>query len=216
MKLFIVTFALVISALVRIFYFTPVEINQGIVQKIFYVHVGAAMAMYTGCFLSFLFSILYLNKKKLAHFQISQSSLEVGYIFCCIVLLVGPIWAKPIWGTYWTWEPRLTTTFIAWLMYSGYLLLYYYFRETRKIPFGVLSALSIISFFNIPMIHLSVRLWRGVHPSVIKNKDGLPPSMQITLLLTMVAMVSLYFLIFRQRLAIHRLETKIQQYKEGN
>lgn len=215
MKLFAITFLLMIGALVRIFYFTPTELNQGLVQKTFYIHVGAAMAMYVGCFLSFLFSILYLVKKRISHFQISQSSLEVGYIFCCIVLLVGPIWAKPIWGTYWTWEPRLTTTFVAWLMYSGYLLLYYYFKEARKQGYRILSVISIVSFFNIPMIHLSVRIWRGIHPSVIRNKDGLPPSMQLTLVITLIAVVSLYFLILRQRLSIHKLESMIQNLKKG-
>lgn len=215
MKLFFIAFLLVFSALAQIFYNTPIEANQGVVQKIFYIHVSSAITMYLGYFISFMFAILYFKKKKIAHFQISQSALEVAYVFTCIVLTTGPIWAKPIWGTYWTWEPRLTTTFILFLMYSAYLLLYSYFKEVRKPAYGILSTVSIISFVNVPIVHLSVKLWRGIHPSVLRNKEGLPPSMQITLVFTLIAIVALYFLILRQRVMIHRLESSTEKLKEA-
>jgi heme exporter protein C len=135
----------------------------------------------------------------------------VGYVFSCIVLASGPIWAKPIWGTYWTWEPRLTTTFIMWLMYSAYLLLYSYFREIGRHGYGILSVISIVTFVNIPIIHLSVKLWRGIHPSVLRNKEGLPDSMQLTLVVTLVAVISLFFLLLRQRFTLHKLEHSLQK-----
>lgn len=214
MKLFLISFLLLFSALAHIFYNTPIEANQGIVQKIFYIHVSSAITMYLGYFISFMFAILYFMKKKISHFQISQSALEVAYVFTCIVLTTGPIWAKPIWGTYWTWEPRLTTTFILFLMYSGYMLLYSYLKEARKPGYGILSAISIVSFVNVPIVHLSVKLWRGIHPSVLRNKEGLPPSMQMTLVFTLIAILTLYFLILRQRIMIHRLEASIERLKE--
>lgn len=203
-----------VVALCVIFFYAPIELNQGVVQKIFYIHVSSALTMYMGFFISFLFSITYFLKKKNIYFFISQSALEVAYVFCCVVLVTGPIWAKPIWGTFWTWEPRLTTAFIMWLMYSAYLLLYSYFHEIRKRGYSILSAISLISFVNIPLVHLSVKLWRGVHPSVLRNKDGLPSSMQVTLVISLIAMLCFFFLLFRQRLAIHKLEHSIEKLKQ--
>ncbi len=211
MKHFFLTIALILAVICTIFFYAPLEINQGMVQKIFYIHVSSAITMYIGFFISFLFSILYFMKKKSNLFFISQSSLEVAYVFSCIVLASGPIWAKPIWGTYWTWEPRLTTTFVMWLMYSAYMLFYSYFRETKKQGYGILSVISMISFLNVPLIHLSVKLWRGVHPSVLRNKEGLPPSMQLTLVLSLIGVVCLFFLLVRMRYAIHRLEASVER-----
>lgn len=213
MTLFILSALMVVGSLLTIFFYAPLELNQGIAQKIFYVHVSSALTMYAGFFISFLFSILYFMKKMQRHFLISQASLEVAYVFCCIVLISGPIWAKPIWGNYWTWEPRLTTTFIMWLMYSAYLLLYSYFRESRKKAYGILCAISLISFINVPVVHMSVKLWRGIHPSVLRNKEGLPPSMQMTLVITLISFLFLYFLIFNMRWKINKLESAIERLK---
>ena len=218
MKQVVVTALLVLSALATIFFYVPSEETQGLVQKIFYIHVSSAITMYIGFFISLLFAVSYLIKKNTLHFYVSQSALEVGYVFSCIVLASGPIWAKPIWGTYWTWEPRLTTTFIMWLMYSAYLLLYSYFREVGREGYKILSVISIITFINIPIIHLSVKLWRGIHPSVLRNKDGLPQSMQLTLVITLIALISLFFLLLRQRFTLHKLERSFQklQSKESH
>lgn len=213
MKHLIISATLLFTALTVIFFFVPSEATQGLVQKIFYVHVSSAITMYIGFFISFLFSISYFVTKKNMHFYVSQSALEVAYVFCCCVLITGPIWAKPIWGTFWTWEPRLTTTFIMWLMYSAYILLYSYFNEIRKRGYGILSAISLIAFLNIPLIHFSVQLWRGIHPSVLRNKEGLPASMQQTLVLTMISLICLFFLLFRQRFAIHKLEASVEKLR---
>jgi heme exporter protein C len=215
MKHLFTSAALFTAMLLMIFFYAPIELNQGVAQKIFYIHVASALTMYLGFFISFLFSISYLMKKRATHFFVSQSALEVAYVFCITMLLTGPLWAKPIWGVYWTWEPRLTTTFIMWLMYSGYMLLYSYFHETRKRGYGILSVISLISFVNIPIVHLSVKLWRGVHPSVIRNKDGLPESMQLTLIVSVFVMMIFYFLLFRQRFQIHKLENSIEKLKQN-
>ena len=215
MKHLITSAALMIAALSVIFFYAPLELNQGVAQKIFYIHVASALSMYLGFFISFLFSISYLMKKKPMHFFLSHSALEVAYVFCVTMLITGPLWAKPIWGVYWTWEPRLTTTFIMWLMYSGYLLLHSYFKESNKRGYGILSAISLISFVNVPLVHLSVKLWRGVHPSVIRNKDGLPESMQLTLVFSLLVMIVFYFLLIRQRFQICKLENSIEKLRQG-
>lgn len=215
MKHLLTSAALLLGALTVIFFYVPSEASQGLVQKIFYIHVSSAITMYIGFFIAFLFSISYFITKKRIHFFVSQSAVEVAYVFCCAVLVTGPIWAKPIWGTFWTWEPRLTTTFIMFLMYSAYMLLYSYFRETRKRGYGILSVISLVSFLNIPLIHFSVQLWRGIHPSVLKNKEGLPVSMQQTLVLTLITLVCFFFLLFRQRFAIHKLEASLEKLRQS-
>ncbi|MCC7460405.1 MAG: cytochrome c biogenesis protein CcsA [Proteobacteria bacterium] len=215
MKHIITSALLFVGMLLMVFFYAPMELNQGVAQKIFYIHLSSALAMYLGFFISFLFSASYLIKKNARHFFIAHSALEVAYVFCLTMLVTGPLWAKPIWGVYWTWEPRLTTTFIMWLMYSGYLLLYSYFQEVRKRGYGILSAISLVSFINVPLVHLSVKLWRGVHPSVIRNKDGLPESMQLTLVVSLLVMLVFFFLLLRQRFHIYKLENSIEKLRQG-
>ena len=100
-----------------------------------------------------------------------------------------------------------------WLNYSAYILIYSYFNEILLRGYGILSAISLIAFLNIPLIHFSVQLWRGIHPSVLRNKEGLPTSMQQTLVLTMISLICLFFLLFRQRFAIHKLEASLEKLR---
>jgi len=192
-----------------IFFYAPMESSQGIVQKIFYIHVSSAITMYVAFFIAFVSGILYLVQRRLIHIDRLHASIEVGYLFICIVLLTGPIWAKPIWGTYWTWEPRLTTTFILWLIYTGYLLFYSYLRENRQRAPMLASIIAIIAFIDVPLIHFSVKLFRGVHPSVIKTKGGLPPSMTYVLVFTLFVFLCLFFYLFSHRYYLERLHRQI-------
>lgn len=194
-----------------IFFYAPIEKTQGMVQKIFYVHVSSALTMYLGYFIAFVMSIRYLIRKRVNDFYIAKSAIEVGYLFTCIVLLTGPVWAKPIWGTYWTWEPRLTTTFVLWLIYTAYLLFQSYAMQERKRVETLSSIIAIIAFLDVPLIHFSVKLWRGVHPSVIRNKDGLPPSMQATLIVSLCVMFLLFAYLFRHRLFLEKLTQELIQ-----
>lgn len=108
----VVTFLLMFAAIYAIFIYAPIEKTMGIVQKIFYLHVPAAFLAFSAFFITFLASIVYLYKKDQKWDVIAYCSAEVGVLFCTIVLITGPIWAKPVWNVWWTWDPRLTTTLI--------------------------------------------------------------------------------------------------------
>jgi len=192
-----------------IFFYAPEEAQQGIVQKIFYIHVSSALTMYIGFFLSFLASLMFLLEHKTFWDEISVCAAEVAFFLCTVVLLTGPIWAKPIWGAWWTWDPRLTTTFLLWMMYAAYLVLRSYLEGSSR-QRTVSAILAIIAFLDVPLIHFSVRLWRGIHPSVIGSKQGgLPPSMQLTLTLTLIAFVMFFFALFMTRLRLEQTRNQV-------
>ncbi len=154
------------------------EVGQGFVQKIFFFHVPAAFVMYAALFLAAIFAGLYLSKKRDPHYDLlSRAFTETSLIFATIVIVSGPIWAKPIWGVYWTWDPRLTTTFIAFLLLIATLSVRKVFSDRRLESRGsVISAILVfLAVLDIPLVHFSVKLWRGIHPSVLKNPQGLPP-----------------------------------------
>jgi heme exporter protein C len=175
--------------------FTPVEINQGLAQKIFYVHVpSAVVAIWVAVPMTGLASILYLwlHDPRLDRF--AAASAEVATVFCAVVLTTGPIWGKPIWGTWWTWDGRLTLTLFLFFLLLGYHTLRAAIRE--PLERGRFSAvLGIMGLVLIPFIHLSVYLWRGLHPKpvVLKpSEPSLPPEMLRTLLIGFGAFFLLY------------------------
>lgn len=200
-------------AFINIFFFTPEEISQGLVQKIFYVHLSCAMMMYVGFLLSFIFSVFYLIEKRVRWDGLALVSSEVGFLFCTLVLSTGPIWARPIWGTWWTWEPRLTTTFILWLTYASYFVL----RQNLNLPKQRATAsavISILAAINIPLIHFSVKIWRGIHPTVLNSKNGgLPLSMKKTLLLTVLSFLIWFVALFFQRWKLEKSKIVLSNIK---
>ena len=200
------------AALIMIFFFTPEEASQGLVQKIFYIHVSSAITMYLAFFIAFLSSILYLSDQKIIWDEVSVSAVEVGLLFCSIVLVTGPIWARPIWGTWWTWEPRLTTTFLLFMLYVSYLIARQAITSHRKARMS--AVISIVAFIDVPLIHYSVKLWRGIHPSVINNKSGgLPASMQITLAVAMLSMILFFTSLFLTRWKIEKNKNNLEKLK---
>ena len=196
-----------LGAMVAIAFYAPVEATQGVVQKIFYVHVASAWSSYLAFFITFVSSILYLWKRDRAWDLLALASAEVGVVFCTAVLLSGPFWGKPIWGTWWTWDARLTSTLVLWLIFVGYLLLRPFAGEgERGARFA--AAVAIIGFLDIPLIHLSVRWWRTLHPApVVMNREGpqLPIEMLQTLLLTLLAFTLLTITFIAIRAELERL-----------
>ncbi len=209
MKLKLFAMAALFAAFGVIFFYAPVEAEQGIVQKIFYIHVSSAMTMYVGFFIAFVSSLLYLSQRKTKWDEIAVSGVEVGFLFCTIVVATGPVWAKPIWGAWWTWDPRLTTTLLIWLLYAGYLVLRAYLAESPKK--GTVSAIvAVIAALDIPLVHFSVRIWRGMHPTVMTGKGGgIPASMRITLFVTLFAVLCLFAALFHARLRLERSRNRL-------
>ena len=149
----ILLFAAVPIGLYFAFFYAPVERIMGIVQKIFYFHVASAWIGFAAFFVTFVASILYLITKKYTFDDIAAASAEIGLAFCTIVILTGPLWAKPAWGKFWTWDPRLTSTLLLWFIYVGYIMLRQFMDESdRRAKFS--AAVGIIGFIDVPVVFL--------------------------------------------------------------
>jgi heme exporter protein C len=166
-----------------IFVHAPVEEQMGIVQKIFYFHVPSAYSMYVAFTIAMVGSVGYLWKRQPRFDALAVAGAEVGLLFCSIVLMTGPLWARNAWGTYWTWDPRLTTTLLAAMIYASFVALRS-LGTAGEAEKRFASALGIVGFFLLPIIHYSVQAWRGQHPTVITGRGGgLHPDMVPALLI---------------------------------
>lgn len=190
-----------ITALVRVVYFTPFEAIQGPAQKIFYVHVSAAWAAFLSFGLVGVLSGLYLWMRDEKLDRLAESSAEVGTVFTTIVLITGPLWAKPVWGTYWTWDARLTLTLFLWFIFVAYMIL----RGAVDEP-GMRArysaVLGILGALLVPFIHLSVYMFRTLHPKPIvakPDRPSLPNEMLVTLAICVVAALILLWAFLRAR-----------------
>ncbi len=193
-----VTGVLGLASIGLITWVAPPELTQGYVQKLFYVHVGSAVAMDIGFIVSALGAIWYLWRRSPNADALALAGAEVGLVFCTIVLLTGPIWARPIWGVWWTWDARLTSTLFCWLIFAAYLLVRQVIRNPSR-QRTVSAAVAIIGALDIPIIAFAVKLWRGAHPSVLGNENSMPGSMRITLIITMLFLMLLAGLLIRLR-----------------
>ncbi len=180
----LLTYVLMLLALYTIFIYAPVEKTMGVIQKIFYIHVPSAFLAYLAFFITFIASIFYLYRKDPKWDTVAHCAVETGVIFCTIVLITGPIWAKPIWNVWWTWDPRLTTTLILWFTYVAYLMLRRSVKENQRA--NLAAVFGIIGFINVPITFFSIRLWRTIHPVIITSR-GLNMSwpMKFSLIITL-------------------------------
>lgn len=160
---FAIVAILLFISLNLIFSYADVEKTMLETQKIFYLHVSAAMTLYLAFGVNFIFSIKYLIKRKSDDDLLAASAAEIGLVFCTIVLLSGPIWARYAWNTWWTWEARLTSTLVLWLMYVGYFILRNALTEDKKKLYS--AVLGIMAFINVPIVHFATKLWETkMHP----------------------------------------------------
>jgi heme exporter protein C len=193
-----------IVALYMIFIYAPQEATMGEVQRIFYVHVSAAWVALLAYFFVFLGSMAYLWKRSRVADDFAHASAEVGFVFCTCVVVTGPLWAKPAWGIWWTWDARLTATFVLWLLYIAYLMLRSYVNNPGRVE--VLSAVfGILGFVDAIIDYMAIRWWRTQHPQPViagGPGSGLDPSMWITLFVTWGAFLCLFFYLLRQRMAL--------------
>lgn len=189
---------------VRALRFTPLELHQGPAQKIFYLHVPSAWSAMLAMGLVGLASILFLMLKDVRYDRFAAASAEVGTVFALVMLTTGPLWAKPIWGTWWTWDARLTLTLMLFFLFIGYQLL----RGAIDDPAlraRYAAVVGICGLVLLPFIHLSVYLFRTLHPRPIILKPSAPsapPEMVVTLLLSFGVFTLLYIAFVVQRYAI--------------
>ena len=205
-------FALMIAALYMVFIYVPTEKNTGIVQRIFYFHVPVAWVSFLAFFVTFVASILYLTKRREKWDAIACASAEAGVIFTTLVLVTGPIWAKPVWGIWWTWDARLTTSLVLWLIYVAYLLVRSFAVEPAKSArYG--AVIGIVGFIDVPLVFVTVNLWRTQHPTTIIFEGGLTPAMLATLLVCIAAFTVLYWILVVQRVGIKMLEADVKRLR---
>ena len=191
----------VTSAYVRAIFFTPVEALQGPAQKIFYVHVPAAWVAFLAFALVAITGAVYLWVRDDRLDRFAESSAEVGVIFTTVVLVTGPLWGKPVWGTWWTWDARLTLTLFLWFVYLGYLVLRGAIDD-RAMRARYSAVLGILGALLIPFIHLSVYLFRTLHPRpIVLTTEGpaLPGEMLLTLMLSLLSFTLLYIALVHAR-----------------
>ena len=192
----------VAGAVTRAIWFTPIEARQGLAQKIFYVHVPSAfIALYIAFGLLALTSALYLWLRDPRLDRMAESAAEVGLVYMSVVLLTGPIWGKTVWGTWWTWDARLTLTLFLWFVVVGLLLLRQSIEE-RSMRARYSAVLGLLAAILVPFIHLSVYLFRTLHPRPIVLKPSapsLPGEMLTTLLLSFAAFLLLFLGLLRMR-----------------
>lgn len=192
----------VVATFVRVIFFTPIEARQGAAQKIFYLHAPSAfVALYFGFGLVAIASAMYLWLRDERLDLVAASSAEVGVVFLTVALITGPLWGKPIWGTYWTWDAKLTLTLFLWFVFIGYILLRGAIEEpmTRARYSAVLGVLGALL---VPFIHLSVYLFRTLHPMPVVLKPSapsLPNDMLLTFAMSMVSLSLLFFALLRAR-----------------
>ena len=200
----LVAVAIMAAAYARAIWFTPAEMLQGYAQKILYVHAPAAWVAFLAFGLTAFAGAfwLFLRDPRLDRF--AESSAEVGVIFTTAVLVTGPLWARPIWGTWWTWDARLTLTLFLWFVYLGYLVLRGVLPEPETRA-RLSAVLGILGALLIPFIHLSVYLFRTMHPMpVVANPDGfqMPLVMVKTFFFAFFAFTLLYVALVRARYAL--------------
>lgn len=208
-----ITIAEFLYTLYAVFVVAPVELQMGIVQKIFYFHVPSAYAMYVGFTVCAVMSGVFLATRNDKWDAIAVAGAEVGMLFCTIVLITGPLWARKAWGVYWVWDPRLTTTLLAGMIFFAYLVLRNV-GDVGQVERRFAAGLAVVGLLDLPVIHYSVLRWRGTHPTVITSKGGgLHPDMKVALmhgflLFTLLAVVLIWTRARaeRQRQALEALE----------
>ncbi len=181
--------ALLLVLLWMVFFWVPTEAVQGVIQRIFYIHVPSAWVAFMAFGIVALSSAMYLWLKDDRFDRAAVAAAEGGMVFTTAVLLTGPLWGKIAWGTYWTWEPRLTLTLLLWFIYLGYFMVRGA-TENREKGKRFAAVVGIVGSLNIPLIHVSVLWFRSLHPQpVVLNAQGpaLDAQMGITIGLAAVA-----------------------------
>jgi heme exporter protein C len=194
------------------FIYAPTEMVMGNIQRIFYFHMGAVWVATIAFTVVFIASIQYLRKQTRFWDIMAYSSAEIGVLFTTLTIITGSIWAKPVWGTWWTWDPQLTTTFILWILYIVYLILRSSAgSDVKKAKFA--AVFGIIAFLDLPLVYASARLMRGISPVVFGGRGGIAPQMMVALLACLITFTLLYIVLLKQRMDIEEMKDEVTRMK---
>lgn len=212
--LLVITYPLMVLGLYMAFLYAPRESVMGEVQRIMYLHVPVAWTCFIAFFICFVYSIAYLATRKKWYDTVASCAAELGFLFCSLVLITGPIWAKPAWNTWWTWDPRLTTTLVLWMMYASYLIL------RNSMPSGdrqyrFCAVVGIVGFLDVPIVYMSIRWWRTIHPLLITTDEiRMDDRMYQTLYLCFFAVLSLFLLLLALRVGQRWMEETVERAEQ--
>ena len=207
------TMGFILAGLYMSFMYAQTEVNMGLVYRIFFFHLGAVAASFLAIVLVAVAGIVYLRTGSRAWDRVAEASAEIGIVFCVIALLMGMIWAKPIWGVWWTWDPRLTSYLILFLIYTAYIMLRASARDDIRVArfsavFGLIGAL------NVPIVIMSARVWRGISPVLFQESNqgftfGLTPEMVQTLIVSIIGFILLFFYLLAVRTRLEALRDEV-------
>lgn len=191
--------------------YAPTDVNQGPAQRIFYFHVPSAWVGFLAFFVVFVASIAYLRGRNPLWDAVARASAEIGLLFTTIMLVTGSIWGKPVWGTWWSWDPKLTTSLILWFIYLGYLMLRAY-APTREQGARYAAVLGIVGFFDVPIVYKAAEWWRTLHPEAVISVDNaaMPTSMLQAFLVSLGAFTVLYLYLLLRRVRIEREQERLE------
>ena len=191
-------------SLYMIFIYAPKEKIMGDVQRIFYFHMGYVLVFTIAFTMNLIYSIKYLRSNNPSESNMAYINAEIGTLFTLLTLVSGSIWAKPVWGTWWTSDPQLTTTLILFILYFTYLV-FHKLAEKSGVP-RYSSIFAIIAFIDLPIVYISVRVMRGISPVVFGGEGGgIAPEMMDALIVTFIAFLFLYFYLLDMRIKLDKI-----------
>jgi heme exporter protein C len=206
----VITAILLSYALYEALVAAPTEQTMGNVQRIFYYHVSSAWTAFLLFTINFVASITYLMRRSSVADAVAVVTAEVGVVFCTVVLVTGPLWARPVWGIWWTWDMRLTSTLLLWLIYISYLMLRR-FSTSGQTPV-LAAALAIFGALDVPLVYFSIRIFRTQHPQpVIGGGGSIDPRMLHVLLINWVAFLLFATLICWSRYRLEVLKRELEE-----
>lgn len=197
------------------FVYAPTEAQMGSIQRIFYFHLGADTVGLGAIFVAAVAGIIYLRTGNSRYDHVSLASMELGFVFGAIALATGMIWARPVWGTWWTWDPRLTTFLILWLLYIAYLMLRASARDDPRMA-RIAAVFSIVGLADVPLVIIAPRIWRGISPVLFGVNDvqqftfNMTPEMVQTLVVCIIGMVLLYVYLLGQRVRLEQMRAEVE------
>lgn len=206
--------ALMVVDLYLIFMWAPTEQVMGHVQRIMYFHVAIAWVAFLSFLIVFVASVAYLWKRDSRWDALAYSTAEIGVVFATLILITGMIWMRPVWGVWWTWEPKLTTSVILWVIYVVYLMLRGYApNRSRGATFA--AVLGIVGFIDVPIVYFAADWWRAAHPSVVvgplSEPGSLDSEMRAVLLFSVVTFTVLFAVLLRERFSMRRSEDDLRR-----
>jgi heme exporter protein C len=207
--------ALVFFAGYAALFIAPDESTMHAIQRVFYMHVALWSAMYTALTVAFVANVAWLATRKIQWDWLGESAVEVGVVSCTGGLATGVLWGKPAWGIWWTWDARLTTAFLLWLLYIAYLLLRGLLEDPQRR--ATLSAVfGIFAFLDAPLVYVSNRLWRTQHPAPVMfggDNSGLDPRMAKVLVVCIFALLPVMILMLVDRYRLERMRHEVEELR---